>query len=147
MPASEGACKALMDWARLVNPLILQRAENLALERAEQNKRFEPSIIRADVEAAIIEDQERAITAQANRIRDLASENAEQFKLLEKMLIGVFGSMMPGSDIHDATTGTRLELARYFARKQAEITLAEMKGKHPKPAKTYKHNPHIERAS
>ena len=78
---SQGASSAVLDHARLFNPIIAEAAEKRAIERGKQEKR-RPTILRLDIEQAIILEQERVINAQAARIRDLVSKNV----LLEKKL-------------------------------------------------------------
>ena len=55
MSASEGACKALLEFSKYVNEDVCARAEILALERAQYEK-YSPAITRSDVQQAIIEN-------------------------------------------------------------------------------------------
>jgi hypothetical protein len=80
IPATDGAASALRDWHRLINPLIIERAQRRCEERGERL-----GILRADVEAAIIEDLARAVECQAIRIRDLTSEKCQLEGALEEL--------------------------------------------------------------
>ena len=63
VPASEGACKALLEYSKYVNEDVCARAEMLALERERQNG-FKAAITRIDVQQAIIE----YLAAQRDRL-------------------------------------------------------------------------------
>lgn len=73
IPASEGACNALLDHARLLTPTITHVAQLKAIERGKAEKRL-PTITRTDLEQSIIEEQARIAECQAARIRDMASQ-------------------------------------------------------------------------
>lgn len=73
IPASEGACNALLDHSKLLTPTITHTAQLKAIERGKAEGRL-PAITRTDVEQAIIEEQAWIAECQASRIRDLASQ-------------------------------------------------------------------------